>query len=115
MLVEMYKRRLLVGYRKGDWQDVYYEPGPRSAEKNKLKAPVVLLFHTPRADLRDSRNPISEEVNWLPQYDPSNIEALVKGQKDIHPWFLFRCWQYMAGASKKDLNDNQFDRPGYIR
>jgi hypothetical protein len=115
MLVKMENKRLLVGYRKGDWQEVYYEPFARSAEKDKYKCPLVLLFHSARADHEANKNPLAEEVNWLPQYDPTNFEVLAKGQKDIHPWFLFRCWQYMGGATKKELNDNQFDRPNYVR
>jgi hypothetical protein len=115
MLVKLENTRLLVGYRKSDWQEVYYEPLSRSSEKENHKHPVVLLLYSARAERESIKNPCAEEVNWLPQYDPSNFEALPKGQKHLHPWFLFRCWQYMAGATRKELNDNQFERQNYVR
>lgn len=116
MLIKASHKRLLVGYRKSDWQEIFYEPNPSRIDKaNEMRPPVPLFCYSATADVESNKNPYAEEINWLPQYDPANFEAQVKAQKIMQHWFMFRCWQYMEGATAQQLAQNQFDRPNYVR
>jgi hypothetical protein len=116
MLIKVSHGRLLVGYRKSDWQEIFYEPeSSHITATHGVTPPAPMFCYSATADLEANKNPYAEEINWLPQYDPTNFEAQAKAQKIMQYFFLFRCWQYMEGATAQQLAQNQFDRPNYVR
>lgn len=117
MLIKHEKRRLLVGYRRCDWSEVWYDGSPHIAPTADSKdSPELLLYHSPTAPSDSPKNPLAAEVNWLPQFDCDNFEAnKAAGRRHLQQLFIYRCWQYMESDDRAILKENEFARPDQLR
>ncbi|SMY21531.1 unnamed protein product [Zymoseptoria tritici ST99CH_1A5] len=99
--------RLLVGYRREDWTEVWYEPMEDVGEPDVDGAVPFGLYSSSTSTQK--REPMEQEVAWFPQFNHNHMEADTKKPRmrmqniDMH-----NAWRYLD--ERDEVKSRQLER-----